>query len=564
MKLQFSIIAFLIVFSQLSFAQKPKEGKYTFKDGSIYNGQLINKIPNGKGKTTFKTGDTYEGEYRDGKRQGEGTYSFTDGEKYVGSWVNDHQHGHGLYVFSNGNKYEGLWYTDYQEGQGTMYYHNGDKYVGDWHQDMREGEGVYTWSNGAFYRGSWARDKKNGKGLFDWADGSTYYGDMKDDVREGYGSYNYANGDVYKGQWKNDMMDGKGIYTFKNGDKYEGEYVAGKRQGQGIFTYVDGNRYMGTFKNGLMDGSGTYTWADGSVYEGEWSEGLQHGHGKYTTSKGVTYETEWQKGEPKEKIILNVPNETEPIVENEKEASEQEIWEYIHQISYNKNLVSEKTKDEAFEAPISLLTGKRWVFNHELSRPLNYPYIFETFHSPQSGMITFKADYTFTTERIIKNLWAIWKVTYSGEWRRYKNEFISMKPNPSTVKVQCIEYYSTPYQQLSARLKSNVNDEVRKHIESIQKEIRHRQSQNRTNSYTHKLEKNPDYIKYPDDAKERMERLDHEFLVLDGDTYVNEAKLREIYERRPKLSKKEPLEETEINLPVKHTTQEIVPNPSTY
>ena len=566
MKLQISIIAFLIVFFQLSFAQKPKVGKYTFKNGSIYNGQLINSIPNGKGKTVFVTGDTYEGEYLNGKRHGEGTYSFTDGEKYVGSWVNDHQQGHGIYYFANNNKYDGNWFTDYQEGEGTMFYSNGDKYEGQWHQDKREGEGTYTCANGVYYKGRWKDDKKSGKGFYDWLDGSCYSGDMLEDLRNGHGTFIYSNGDKYIGSWKDDMMHGKGDYIFSNGDRYEGEYVAGKHQGQGVFTYADGNKYVGQFKNGLREGVGTYYWLDGSKYEGCWIEDRESGRGKYVSAAGDMYEGEWQNGKLQSKAILNNPNVVPSKIgtENveEKETTDKDIWEYINRISYNGNLVSEKTKDEAFDAPVSLLTGKRWVFNSELKSWLNYPYIFEAFHDPQSGMIKFNADRTFTTERIIKYPWAIWKVTYSGEWTRYKNDFISMKPNPLSVKVECIEYYREPYQQLSTRLKSEVNGEIKKHINSIQKEIRYRLSPTRINSYSHKSEKNPDYIKYPDNAGERMERLDNEFLVLGGTTYVNEPNLYEIYERGVKLSKMKIQKETETNIPSKHTPQEMETNRS--
>ena len=38
-------------------------GSYTFKDGSVYNGELRKGKPYGKGKTIFKNKDTYETEY---------------------------------------------------------------------------------------------------------------------------------------------------------------------------------------------------------------------------------------------------------------------------------------------------------------------------------------------------------------------------------------------------------------------------------------------------------------------------------------------------------------------
>ena len=115
-------------------------GTYTFKDGSVYTGEMKNRRPNGKGRTVFKNGDTYEGEYSRGKRHGYGVYTFPDGERYEGQWFNDQQHGRGVYYFVNNNRYDGLWYQDYQQGEGTMYYYNGDIYQGNWEQDKREGK----------------------------------------------------------------------------------------------------------------------------------------------------------------------------------------------------------------------------------------------------------------------------------------------------------------------------------------------------------------------------------------------------------------------------------------
>lgn len=70
-------------------AQKLKIGTYTFKDGSVYQGELEGGRPSGKGRTEFKNGDVYEGEYVKGKRQGKGIYTFPDGEKYDGEWFQD-------------------------------------------------------------------------------------------------------------------------------------------------------------------------------------------------------------------------------------------------------------------------------------------------------------------------------------------------------------------------------------------------------------------------------------------------------------------------------------------
>ena len=142
-----------------TFSTEIKIGNYTFKDGSVYTGEMKGRKPNGKGKTVFKNGDVYEGEYVKGKREGFGVYTFPDGERYEGQWYQDQQHGNGIYYFMNNNRYDGMWFQDYQHGPGTMYYHNGDIYVGDWVNDKREGKGTYTWRDGSKYVGDWKNDK---------------------------------------------------------------------------------------------------------------------------------------------------------------------------------------------------------------------------------------------------------------------------------------------------------------------------------------------------------------------------------------------------------------------
>ena len=43
------------------FSSEIRIGSYTFKDGSVYTGEMKGRRPNGKGKTVFKNGDVYEG-----------------------------------------------------------------------------------------------------------------------------------------------------------------------------------------------------------------------------------------------------------------------------------------------------------------------------------------------------------------------------------------------------------------------------------------------------------------------------------------------------------------------
>ena len=53
----------------------------------------------GEGKLTYADGDMYEGEWKDGKMEGHGTYYYADGDQYVGDWRDDKRHGYGKVVY---------------------------------------------------------------------------------------------------------------------------------------------------------------------------------------------------------------------------------------------------------------------------------------------------------------------------------------------------------------------------------------------------------------------------------------------------------------------------------
>ena len=56
--------------------QKHGVGRYTWKDGSYYDGQWKNDEREGKGKYTYPSGGVYDGEWKDSKPHGNGTYTW--------------------------------------------------------------------------------------------------------------------------------------------------------------------------------------------------------------------------------------------------------------------------------------------------------------------------------------------------------------------------------------------------------------------------------------------------------------------------------------------------------
>jgi hypothetical protein len=67
-------------------------------------------------KYTWSDGSVYDGEWVDNKITGQGVYSWEDGRKYTGEWLQNNMNGFGLYIWLDGRKYEGNYLQDKKEG----------------------------------------------------------------------------------------------------------------------------------------------------------------------------------------------------------------------------------------------------------------------------------------------------------------------------------------------------------------------------------------------------------------------------------------------------------------
>ena len=92
-----------------SQSRAPAKGKLRFRDGSVYEGDVVGGQANGKGISKFLIGDTYEGAYVNGQFHGKGKYTFANGNIYEGDWVNGKFHGKGKFTFAAGSVQEGNW-----------------------------------------------------------------------------------------------------------------------------------------------------------------------------------------------------------------------------------------------------------------------------------------------------------------------------------------------------------------------------------------------------------------------------------------------------------------------
>nr|BBC28437.1 1-phosphatidylinositol-4-phosphate 5-kinase [Yamagishiella unicocca] len=166
------------------------EGKYTWRDGSIYEGSWKEGAKHGVGKYTWPSGATYHGEWRDGSMHGVGTWESADGlSRYQGGWHLGDKHGLGRQVYASGDVYEGLWKLGYPGGPGRYVYADGNEYDGEWRAGRMHGQGTFVWRGGERYDGEWKDGRMDGAGLFTAADASTYDGRWRRGRKHGVGIF---------------------------------------------------------------------------------------------------------------------------------------------------------------------------------------------------------------------------------------------------------------------------------------------------------------------------------------------------------------------------------------
>ncbi|HFI0796031.1 TPA: hypothetical protein ACGO6M_001662 [Streptococcus suis] len=80
----------------------------TLDNGKLqYNGYVVASKMNGQGKLTFENGDVYEGQFKNGIFNGKGTYTSTSGWTYAGEFKNGYADGQGKLTTEGKAVYEG-------------------------------------------------------------------------------------------------------------------------------------------------------------------------------------------------------------------------------------------------------------------------------------------------------------------------------------------------------------------------------------------------------------------------------------------------------------------------
>lgn len=171
------------------FQPNPYEKRFVKLSNDLYSLEgWLDEYKSGNAVVTFKDGTIYNGKLLNGRKHGKGTYLGVDGLETTGSFFMDKASGFCIHKHPCKN----------EDGS----------------------------PNGKFeyYRGNYANDKYDGEGKLTDCDGQVYIGDFKNHKKNGFGKQNYLNGSIYEGEWKDDKKHGVGKLTEGDTVIHEGRW----------------------------------------------------------------------------------------------------------------------------------------------------------------------------------------------------------------------------------------------------------------------------------------------------------------------------------------------------
>jgi len=210
---------------------------------------------NGVHKIIYKNGDVYEGNLVNGIKNGFGKLMCAnDGDTYDGHWLNDKFDGYGEFKNSNSTYiYKGEFKNGYKHGKGKIIFANGDTFSGLFEFYMKHGFCTLT-NSGNIYECIFQYNKLDG------------HCKATINIVSGFGTYVFPNKSTYRGRFKNSMFHGKGT-----------------------FIGIDDSKYIGNMKNNKMHGEGKLTFGNELIYEGIFHEN-KFGDIQFIFKYGLIYE----------------------------------------------------------------------------------------------------------------------------------------------------------------------------------------------------------------------------------------------------------------------------------
>ncbi len=230
------------------------KGTMTYTDGSIRNGywkkgqqvdnygQLVldhaSPISNIDDGTNIQSG-CLSGNCNTGK----GLFAYPEGSRYEGQFRNKLPDGYGTFYYANGNQYNGTFRKGNRHGRGTLIKKDGSVVSGEW----RFGEYMPSGKTPPSLLGCISGNCMNGYGTYLYKDGNKYTGTFKRGYPDGYGTVQYKDGNRYEGQMKEGAFEGVGT-LFRDGMKITGKWQKGMYLGAAAGSNPNANPYNQTKK----------------------------------------------------------------------------------------------------------------------------------------------------------------------------------------------------------------------------------------------------------------------------------------------------------------------------
>lgn len=195
------------------------------QNGERYEGELKGNLWAGKGTHNLANGDRYVGDFAEGQgMHGRGAYYWKDGTRYEGEMIENKVTGYGTKWHTNGDRQEGQFVDNAAQGRGRYYWPSGARYEGEFRDHKFNGKGVYVWPNGDRYEGDFVNSKKTGRAVIKHANGDFREGEFIDGLQTGKGIFILADGEKYEGEFRSGKRHGEGVATTPAGLRLEGVF----------------------------------------------------------------------------------------------------------------------------------------------------------------------------------------------------------------------------------------------------------------------------------------------------------------------------------------------------